>query len=161
MLRVVSISLFIFCSSCVFAQQDFQAYQDSLINLSNLAVKGETNQERNSASKQLLIVLNRVLRQESSFDYPFDSVKSIAILNSPDHTFRLFNWNELQENGTYLYYCIIQTLNKKAKTTSVFQLNDDQRKNSNRLIIEQSIMQYPHWYGALYYQIIYCKNKKE
>ncbi len=160
MFRIVLIVSFIY-SVHLFAQQDFQVYQDSIINLSNLAVKGETDEERNTASKQLSNVLIRVLSQEASFNYSFDAVKSIAILNSPDKAFRLFNWNEPQENGTYLYYCIIQSYNKKTKKTDVFQLNDDQRKNNNRLMVEQSNMQYPHWYGALYYQILYNKNKKE
>lgn len=156
----IAVFLVFFHSFTLFAQINYSVYQDSIINLSNLAVKGETDEERSIASKQLTSLLSRVLKLEGSFHYPFDSVQALAIVVSPDKSFRLFNWNEPQENGMYKYYCFVQKYNKRKKLTEVYHLSDDQRQNSNRLVVEKSTFHYPHWYGALYYEIIYTKNKK-
>lgn len=156
---LISLLLLISIGAYSQAQVNYQVYEDSIIDQSNLAVKGETEKERSDASAKLIQLLIPILKQKDSFTYPFESVKSMAIVGSPDNTFRLFNWNEPQEDGTYKYYCIVQTFNKKTKEARVFQLNDDQRNNNDRLAIEKKKLKYPHWYGALYYQIIYNKSK--
>jgi hypothetical protein len=159
MFRIILFSL-IFTDISLLAQDNFKVFQDSIIEISDLAVKGESIEKRSRASKQLEKLLERILKLKDSYDYPFDSVKSIAILKSPDQAFKLFNWNELQDNGTYKYYCLIQTHDKKTNETKVFTLNDNQRK-TERAIITKSNLRYPNWYGAHYYQIIYSKYKKQ
>lgn len=141
------------------AQINFNAYQDSINFLSSIAVKGDGIEKRNKASEQLVKMLSYVLAQEGSFSFPFDSVKSLAVLNSSDNSFRLFNWNEIQEDGTYKYYGLIQKYDKKNKKSKVFVLNDDQR-DKDIAVVEKTSLVYPHWYGAHYYEIIYTKKGK-
>lgn len=159
--RVILISLLLLIDIRTYSQVlvNYQVYEDSIIGQSNLAVKGETEEERNTASTKLCELLLYLLKQPESYTYPFESVKAMAILSPSDHSFRLFNWNEPKDDGTCKYYCFVQTFNKKTKQTNVFQLHDDARNNKETTFLKKEKIKYPHWYGALYYQIIYNKNK--
>ena len=55
-------------------------------------MNGKTEEERKLSNKNFIKTLNRVLQYKKSFEFPFDSLVTIARVKSPDNTFRIFNW---------------------------------------------------------------------
>jgi hypothetical protein len=100
-------------------------------------------------NQQFLKLLKEGLNLRGSFDYPFDSLKTIAKLYSPDKTFRIYNWNLPMSDGTNSYFCLIQM--KEKKKVRLIELYDvgDTLKNP-----ETTLLTGRKWFGALYYKII-------
>jgi len=89
---------------------------------------------------------------DGSFSYPFDSLKKLGKLTSPDHNFRMYNWNLPQTNGTNRYFCFLQVPDKNHKGHfRIIELNDKSDTIQNP---EFAALSYRNWYGALYYRII-------
>lgn len=102
-------------------------------------------------------VFQRALTQKSSFNYGFDTLETVGKIMSPDEQFRLINWNIVNPDGTYNYYCFIQFYNDDNDEIRLTELTD----KSDRIIDpEQQVLAADQWYGALYYEIVPAKVKK-
>ena len=131
-------------------------YEDSLKKLAPKILNSKEDREKFNANERFIKTLERALSIDNSFDYPFDSLSTIARLVSPDKTFRIFNWNLPKSDGTYEYYGFIQVYNKKSKKYKLYRLMD---KSSEIKSPENQILSDENWYGAHYYKIIYNKRK--
>lgn len=142
-------------SAVIFAQnEDFLRLgksEDSISINFLKAVSAPTNIEKLIYNDSVSRMLNRILRTEQSFDYPFDSLKKIGKIYSPDHSFRIINWNMPLTDGTYEYKGFIQVLNSKTKKLRVFELMDH---SDQVLKPENSVLSAGKWYGVLYYKIL-------
>jgi hypothetical protein len=99
-------------------------------------------------------ILDATLNDDLSFTYPFDSLKHLGKITSPDKLFRIYTWNLVFNDGSYKYFGFIQYYREKRNEYIVYQLHD----NSNNIINPENVTLEPmNWYGALYYEII--KNK--
>jgi len=96
--------------------------------------------------------LNEVLRGDEAFDYPFETLKTMSKITSPDNKFRLFNWNVEMEGGINRFYCFVLKKNGK-----IIELRDNYRNISSP---ELKTLSNKNWYGAVYYKIIKLKNGK-
>lgn len=98
--------------------------------------------------------LEKTLEMPNAFNYPFDKLKSIGKLVSPDKYFRIFNWNveniDLTQN--YFGYILVPT-NKKEK---VIELSDRSAAIDKP---ESQMLDNKRWYGCLYYKIIISSSK--
>ncbi len=98
--------------------------------------------------------LEKTLEMPNAFTYPFDKLKSIGKLVSPDKYFRIFNWNveniDLTQN--YFGYILVPT-NKKEK---VIELSDRSAAIDKP---ESQMLDNKRWYGCLYYKIIISSSK--
>ena len=47
-----------------------------------------------------------LVNNKESFEYPFDSLKSMSKITSPDGEFRLFNWNVESEAGMHSFIAL-------------------------------------------------------
>src|SRR5437870_3258549 len=109
------ITALLLCSIC-FAQhsdenariKQLQVYEDSLKNLGNKFVNDDNDLERKNANYAFIKMLVGALKIPNSFLYPFDSVKSVSIVNSPDNRFRIITWPIVNEDGSYRFYGTIQ-----------------------------------------------------
>jgi hypothetical protein len=105
---------------------------------------------------KFMTLLEQAVRSEGSFEYPFDSLRKIGKLKSPDSRFRIYNWNLPGGDGTSRYYCLLQVYDKVKKQYTCYSLSDIsdtlEQPEKRRLTGD-------HWYGALYYKIL-C-NKSE
>lgn len=143
-------------------QQYFSGIEDSLKNIQQRVFFSKKESNRFSANKDFLNYWNQILADSKSFNYPFDSLKEISRLYSPDQKFRIITWNINKEDGTHAFFGFIQlnhtTIQKKGlfkKTTQneykFFQLID---KSGAVKTPENYIADHSKWFGMLYYDII-------
>lgn len=94
-----------------------------------------------------------ILKDPASFEYPFDSLKLIGRIQSPDNQFRMFNWNMRANSESFKNYCIIQLKPEKEQACKTIILHDntDIDQTGNQSLTSKN------WYGALYYKIIPVK----
>lgn len=129
--------------------KQLHAYEDSLTALGKKFINDENDLERKNANYAFIKTLVSALKVQNSFGYPFDSVKSITIINSPDKRFRIFSWHVENNDGSYRFYGTIQL--NTGGALKMFPLNDYSPLIKNP---EDSVTDNRKWYGAQYYQII-------
>ena len=128
--------------------------QDSLQILSYKMINDSIEPERYNANYKFIKTLVNTLKTPYSFNFSFDSLKTISIQSSPDKRFRIFSWHVMNNDGSYRYYGTIQMNNPDGKL-QMFPLVDytPAIKNSADTITTPD-----KWYGAQYYRIISVLN---
>jgi hypothetical protein len=124
-------------------------FQDSLKHLGSRFINDEIDVQRKSANYTFIKTLVSALKIPNSFFFPFDSLKAISILNSPDKRFRIFSWHIINNDGSYRFYGAIQ-MNTRG-SLKIYPLEDYSPLLKNP---EDSVTDNSKWYGAQYYQII-------
>lgn len=124
-------------------------FQDSLIKIAKSVYSEQQSDEKKFAENGKFVkTLVEALKEPNSFNYPFDSLKTVSVIKSSDQVFRIFSWYVQLENGTYRYYGAIQMNNKGSlKLLPLI----DQTENINDLNV---ITNNQKWLGARYYEII-------
>ena len=110
--------------------------------------------QRYNASYKFIKTLVTALKTSNSFNFPFDSLKSISIQTSSDKRFRIFSWHVMNADGSYRYYGTVQINNPDGKL-QMFPLVDYTSEFKNPV---DSITTNDKWYGAQYYRIISVLN---
>ncbi|MBE7177874.1 MAG: hypothetical protein INR69_15825 [Mucilaginibacter polytrichastri] len=128
--------------------KEMRQLEDSLITLGKTLVNNENDVERKNANYQFIRTLVKALSTPNSYAYPFDSLRSLSILKSPDNKFRIFSWHVMNQDGSYRFYGSIQFNTPQLKLLpledySAFMKNPEDTVTSNR-----------KWLGAQYYTII-------
>lgn len=129
--------------------KQLQMYGDSLKDLGNKLVNGEEELDRKNANYAFIKTLVSALKVPNSFLYPFDSVKSVGILNSPDNRFRIISWPVVNQDGSYRFYGTIQI--NTGGNLQMYPLNDDTYAIKHP---EDTVSDNLKWLGAEYYRII-------
>lgn len=129
--------------------RDLHAYEDSLTLLGKKFVNDDNDLERKNANYAFIKTLVNALKIPNSFLYPFDSVKSVSIVNSPDNRFRIISWPIANEDGSYRFYGTIQI--NTGGNLVMYPLNDYSPLIKNP---EDSVTDNKKWFGAEYYKII-------
>lgn len=128
-----------------------KTYQDSLKIYNYQLVNDSLEGGRSAAAMKIIKVLSRALREEGSFNYKFDSLNSIAIMEPEDKKFRIFTWQLAFDNGTYRYFGVIQSNEPQPKLQPLVDYSDFYDH------IDSIIVDADRWVGALYYQIVPMK----
>ncbi len=102
-------------------------------------------------------IFTRILKDKNSFEYGFDTLKTVGKVMSPDEKFRLINWNITNPEGTYNYYCFIQYYDEDKDEIRLTELTD---RSDSIQDPEQQVLSADRWYGALYYEIVPAKTKR-
>jgi hypothetical protein len=152
---LILISFFL-CFHCLAQHSDesgrlnqLKIYEDSLTSLGKKFINDDEDLERKNANYTFIKTLVSALKIPNSFLYPFDSVKSITITNSPDNRFRLLTWHIQNQDGSYRFYGTIQI--NTGGNLRMYPLEDYSPLLKNP---EDSITDTHKWYGAQYYKII-------
>lgn len=124
-------------------------YEDSLKVFGDSIVNGSQQVIRQESCYDFIKTLVRALKVDGSFEYPFDSLRTIGIQYAPDRSFRIFNWNLFYVNGTYRYYGAIQKNSSKLEIFPLYDYSDYFKTNPADTVTSNE-----RWYGALYYKII-------
>ncbi|MFD0765390.1 hypothetical protein ACFQZI_11045 [Mucilaginibacter lutimaris] len=157
-MRGFFIALFLVCTfNASFAQhsdeaknlKDLRIYQDSLKALGKKFINDPDDLERKNANYRFIRMLVASLKVPHSFNYPFDSVKAVSIINSPDNRFRIFSWHVMNQDGSYRFYGTIQM--NTGNNLLMYPLEDYSPFLKNP---EDSVVTTSKWYGAQYYKII-------
>lgn len=128
-----------------------QELYDEQIRLTELmywAQYGDSTFDRNDANYLFIRGLVRSLRIEGAFDFPFDSLKFISKLYTPDRKYRLFTWQVKQEMGTWRHFGCILTNEQPARVIPLLDRSDE------FLGRDDTIFDHKSWYGAAYFQIV-------
>jgi hypothetical protein len=124
-------------------------YQDTLKHLGITFINDSDDVARKNANYQFIKTLKTALKTPDSFLYPFDSVKSISVTNSPDNLFRIFSWHITNDDGSYRFYGAIQM--NTGGNLKLYPLVDYSPFIKNP---EDSVTDNSKWFGAQYYKII-------
>jgi hypothetical protein len=111
--------------------------------------------EKKQLNDSILQVMTGILESQASFDHPFDSLKRIGKVKSPDKKFRIFTWNVPLSNFVHEYHGIIQVAAGKKTTCQLFILKDQALRLEELLHKESSPAKWP---GMLYYQVLRHKS---
>ena len=159
-MKKISFIFLLFFSQVIFSQdlsqKVLQEYEDTLSTLAHTIMYGENETIRFEANKGFVSELLEVLKYNNSYNYPFDSLKSISILHPDDHSFRLFNWIIRKDDGEIKYHAYVVLPSVNEKKNIIIQLQDN---SDYQLDFENQIFTQDNWYGALYYKIISPKKK--
>lgn len=139
-------------TSNIRAQQSnkkLDVFQDSLIRISTATIAAETDIKKTASNSTFVKTLVEALKMPNSFSYPFDSLKNVSVIKSPDESFRILSWYVQQENGTYRYFGTIQ-MNTGNGPLKLYPLIDqtDNITDANAVINNQK------WFGARYYEMV-------
>ena len=124
-------------------------FQDSLIRISDEMFSAQTTGERFAKNAMFIKTLVNSLKVHTSFSYPFDSLRRISVVKSPDNAFRLLSWFVPLDDGTYRFFGTIQMATKDG-TLKLYPLIDNTNGTADANLIGNS----KNWYGARYYEII-------
>jgi len=98
-------------------------------------------------------VLIRSLLVKNSFYYPFDSVKGVGNVYAPDSSFRIITWSIIYNEDVCQQHGVIQfpTATGSPKFIPLFDYS------SQTPYPEDSVRDYKHWIGAIYYNVVQTK----
>ena len=128
-------------------------YQDSLLKLSNDVYAAPHTGERFAKNALFIKTLVNSLKTNASFDFPFDSLKRVSIVKSPDNAFRIISWFIPLEDGSYRFFGTIQMSTKDGQL-KLYPLIDNTDNIADANVIGNS----RNWYGARYYEIVPVAN---
>lgn len=134
--------------------RQLQSYQDTLKELGFKIVNDSIEPARYNAGFRFIRTLVNALKVPYSFNFPFDSLKTVSVQTSPDKHFRIFSWNIMNSDGSYRYYGTVQMNTPDGKLT-MFPLVDHSSEFENPA---DSITTSDKWYGARYYRVISVIN---
>lgn len=126
-----------------------RAYEDTLTMLGKKFINDDEELQRKNANYTFIKTLVSALKVPNSFLFPFDSVKTIKIINSPDNRFRILSWSIMNNDGSYRFYGSVQI--NTGGNLKIYPLADYSPLLKNP---EDSVVDSHKWYGAQYYQII-------
>lgn len=158
-----------------FAQKRIDSLQvDSLrdmeIQLQGLSqefVNSPDERTRVSSAYYFVKTMARAMRTRGSYEYRFDSIKSVSVLPAPDNFFRIFTWHLRLDNGVYRQYGVLQ-MNPDKYPGKGMEERDDLRmyyplidRSDSVLHPADTLLGPEFWFGALYYSIIQRKVGKQ
>jgi hypothetical protein len=124
-------------------------YQDSLLRYTKTMFTASGNVQRFDQNAKFIKLLVAALKTPGSFDYGFDSLRTISVTGSPDRAFRIFSWYIPTEEGTYRFFGTIQMATADGKL-KLYPLIDD----TEHFTDDNKITTNRQWYGARYYEIV-------
>ena len=126
-----------------------------LARLGKKTIEARTEEERLAVADTFALVVDQTIANKAAFDYPFEAVKNLSKLVSPDKNFRIYTWSVPLRDGSFAFFGRITTirLGKQSTTALVDGGNTEEKPEFKLLRPEQ-------WFGAVYYEIIKTKEKK-
>ncbi len=158
MRKVFLISIgFLVWSAAVYGQrkETFKAFEDSIIRIHHEILNEQNSAIRYQKNEKMIQLFDDVLKQRNSINYSFDSIRTIAILTSPDKKVRVITWYLIDDNGMHDHFGFIQSYNSDKGKYDVYQLTDCWPKIVNP---SMQTLGTNTWFGALYTQLIQTKD---
>jgi len=131
-------------------RKELRRREDSLRQLADTLVNGQTPEDRFRADSQFVRSLVRALKLPNSFYYPFDSLQTISHLYAPDSSFRIITWQFKKDDLLYLQEGAIQ-VNQPDGSLKLLPLFDASMFTAHPL---DSVRTRRNWIGAIYYKVI-------
>ncbi len=143
-------------------KKHFAGLEDSLKKIEWRVFYSKKIADRFEANKQFLALWASILKEERSLEYPFDSIREISRLPSPDKKFRILTWNIYREDGTHAYFGFIQVNTTKTVKKGLFKKESSTHYEIYPLVDKSATVKTPEnyvadpskWFGMLYYDVI-------
>lgn len=132
--------------------------EDSLTKNSRLIITGKDAATRFNADSIFTRSFVKALLVKNSFEFPFDSLQSIAKVYPADSSFRIFTWQLVINENFVVQHGAIQ-MKTADGSLKLFPLIDKSAViQNNRDTIADNL----NWIGAVYYKLVQTeyKNKK-
>lgn len=151
--------LFIIYGNNVYAQkqfsEDLNRIENNILQLFEFVSNSKNDDEKDLINNDIAEQFEIALKNPASFNYPFDSLKSIGKITSSDQRLRIYTWNIPYNNGMHKYLGFLQYIPEKCKTPIVFKLTD---KSEDLPDPGKQTLNTDNWFGALYYDAIVIKT---
>jgi hypothetical protein len=131
--------------------------ENHLSELFQFMSDASSDKDKDLINNDITIGFEEALKIPGSFNYAFDSLKYIGKILSSDKRLRIYTWNIPYHDGTHQYVGYLQYIPEKTNEPEIFKLTDKSEEISNTT---QAVLDNNNWYGALYYDIILCTDKK-
>jgi hypothetical protein len=118
-------------------------------------ISNTDDEAKYAANEKFKSALKELIQKNGSFDYQFDSLKTISILKA--HQLKIYNWTIPLNDGVFEYFAFLQVKEDKDNFI-IIELTD---KSDEIKTPETKLLTAKNWYGALYYKIIYDKKLGE
>lgn len=129
--------------------QNIGQAEDSLSHILALLKNAPDDSSKVQINQLFSECMMEALKIPSTDEYPFESLKTIVKLTSPDKMFRLFQWNLPTRDGKNYYYGFIKMLGKNQPVVYPLIDHSGSLPDADTLTLDNM-----HWFGALYYKII-------
>jgi hypothetical protein len=150
--------VFFLCVVNGFAQRKggvFATMEDSIVRIHRSIISERNSALRYERNETLLYIMEQTLGLNNSISYPFDSLKTIAMVSSPDKKVRIFTWYLIDERGFHEHYGFVQAYNEVTKRYMVYPLIDKWKKVDAP---STKILRADNWFGALYTKLVEVKG---
>ena len=109
----------------------------------------DTNQSnRLKGAREFVKLLVEALKVENSFQYPFDSIPYLAKVVPDDKALKVFTFQVMLDNYTFIHYGCIQLNRKNIKLIPFKDFSD------TFMVTPQFTISNKNWLGAVYYKAI-------
>ncbi|MEZ4825673.1 MAG: hypothetical protein R3C61_05165 [Bacteroidia bacterium] len=151
-------AIFLLLSTTLFSQRPLHEIEKELKTLADDILTNDSLSVKISQNKRFSTLLIETLKRPESFDYPFDSLKTISILEPEDHSFRIFTWHIVDKNYSeyygeqyHYYFGLVQRKYEEDEKTEFLVIPLVELRTIPRGV-ENSVLDNGSWLGALYYQ---------
>lgn len=128
----------------------------TLAQLGQRMITAVSEEARMAAGDSFSVIIDAHLLRADFFNYPLEKVSNLSKLISPDKNFRIYTWSIPLKNRHFAFYgrLVVQT----PKGLKAIVLEDKAEQISSP---EMQLLKPENWYGAVYYDIIKTKEKKQ
>ena len=133
----------------------FAIMEDSIVRLHQSVRSERISAIRYQQNEKLLYLLKETLGLNNSISYPFDSIKTIAVVRSSDKKVRIFTWFLINDKGVHEHYGFVQAYNEATRRYMVYPLIDKWQKVKSPTA---KLLYCDNWFGALYTKLIEVKG---
>lgn len=130
--------------------KQFKLREDSLKRFGYEIVRGKDAAVRFRSDSNFTRILVRALIQDKSYQFPFDSLKTISKVYSPDSSFRIFTWQVVRDDDYCRQKGFIQLRSPKGKEKFIPLRDADQFIENDVDTVANNMW----WVGAVYYRIL-------
>ena len=139
--------------------QDFLEQKEIELNEKLLQLRSaKTDEEMDQLNLLFKADMASFLKTDGIFKYAFKHFKTIAILDSPDESLRIINWNIEYTDFSYSYCAFVLRWDSEKKVALVTELIDNLDPYTAK---PEGIIDAKNWYGALYYKILPFKRNSK
>lgn len=122
------------------------------------SVGADSDSVKRELNDSLLTTVRRFLSNDSNYSIPLKNLSFMGDLRSPDDAFRFITWNLALTTNEHVYFCLIQLNPERYPTSPYIELQDNSLATER---VEFKQLRPDKWYGALYYDIVPFKQKKQ
>jgi hypothetical protein len=128
-------------------------FERQLLSLYDTLKRAGTDSLKLAINSYFSIEMVNALMLPEAEDYPFDSLKSIVKVASPDRKFRILHWNIPLSDGSQRYFGYLRMTG--GQFPLIYPLHD---LSDSLPYPDTATLVSPGWFGALYYQVICGKS---